>query len=195
MRIRAGLYLTVFAAGLLLWPGALPLATAADQQGVAKAGKPGWTLVLSADFKRQPTDSPLAMNYKTADGVLLNLTFFVDDEWRDVDGAVMLAEFMQGVLAVPGSRAGKQFQLQQPLQSWMQATAHPQQLSFSCQDWRGPGQQLGRMCLAKAQDLKILLTLSAPLKFATTAAEQFQLAALSLRYDWDVLVALRDSQN
>ena len=199
MRIRCGLNLTAWLLALptlllALSPGPLLAATAVDKQVTADANKPGWSLLLPTDFRREPTDSPLAINYKTAAGALINLTFFVDDEWRDVEVAVMLDEFMQGVLAIPGSRAGKQFQLQQPLQSWMQANTHPQQLTFSCQDWRGPGKQLGRMCLAKAQDLKVLLTLSAPLKAATAAAEQFQLALLSLRYDWDVLLQLRDSQ-
>lgn len=176
-------------------------------QSASAQSSPGWQLVLPAEFKRQLTDSPLAVNYRSDSGMLINLTFYVDDEWRDAPVDGMLAEFMQGLLAVPGVSAGKQFSIKQlaskqapdesaqPVPS--DANRHPQPLTFLCQDWQGPGRngrQIGRLCLAQVLDLKVLMTLSAPKTQAKVAAEHFQLALLSLRYNWDALVALRDSQ-
>lgn len=157
----------------------------------------GWQLLLPAEFKRQLTDSPLAVNYRSDSGVLINLTFYVDDEWRDASVDGMLDEFVQGLLAVPGVSSGKQFIVKQPLSVNAVADKHPQPLSFLCQDWQGPGRngrQIGRLCLAQVLDLKVLMTLSAPKTQAKVAAEHFQLALLSLQYNWDALVALRDSQ-
>lgn len=178
-------------------------------QPASAQSTPGWQLVLPAEFKRQLTDSPLAVNYRSDSGMLINLTFYVDDEWRDAPVDGMLDEFMQGLLAVPGVSAGKQFSIKQlaskqvkgnqaqPQPAPFDATRHPQPLTFLCQDWQGPGingRQIGRLCLAKVLDLKVLMTLSAPKTQAKAAAEHFQLALLSLQYNWDALIALRDSQ-
>lgn len=168
-----------------------------SSQAAKAQSSPGWQLLLPAEFKRQLTDSPLAVNYRSASGVLINLTFYVDDEWRDAPVDGMLAEFVQGLLAVPSVSAGKQFTIKQPVTVKFEADKHPQPLTFLCQDWQGPGingRQIGRLCLAKVLDLKVLMTLSAPKTQAKVAAEHFQLALLSLKYNWDALVALRDSQ-
>lgn len=166
-------------------------------QSAPAQSSPGWQLLLPAEFKRQLTDSPLAVNYRSDSGMLINLTFYVDDEWRDAPVDGMLAEFMQGLLAVPGVSAGKQFTIKQPVTVKLEADKHPQPLIFLCQDWQGPGidgRQIGRLCLAKVLDLKVLMTLSAPKTQAKAAAEHFKLALLSLKYNWDALIALRDSQ-
>jgi hypothetical protein len=166
-------------------------------QSAPAQSSPGWQLLLPAEFNRQLTDSPLAVNYRSDSGMLINLTFYVDDEWREASVNGMLDEFMQGLLAVPGVNSGKQFTVKQPLTVKIDADKHPQPLTFLCQDWHGPGVsglQIGRLCLAQVLDLKVLMTLSAPTTQAKVAAEHFQLALLSLRYNWDALVALRDSQ-
>ncbi len=193
---------------MLVWPllAMLAISTASvsaaepvanTSQSAPAQSSPGWQLLLPAEFKRQLTDSPLAVNYRSDSGMLINLTFYVDDEWRDAPVDGMLDEFMQGLLAVPGVSAGKQLTIKQPDTVKLEAAKHPQPLTFLCQDWQGPGingRQIGRLCLAKVLDLKVLMTLSAPKTQAKAAAEHFQLALLSLKYNWDALVALRDSQ-
>ena len=48
--------------------------------------------------------------------MLLNLSFHVDDEWRDVPAETMRDEFIDGLLAVPGVKSGRRFVLKLPAQ-------------------------------------------------------------------------------
>ena len=151
--------------------------------------------LLPDSYQSQPTDSVLSINFKNPQQVLLNLTFHVDDEWRDVPAETMRDEFIDGLLAVPGVQSGRRFVLKLP-----EKTLGTRQLparEFYCQDWQGPGRggkQIGRICVLAQQALRVVVSLNSPSDHAKTAAEDYQLALSSLSLNWDALVLLRDSQ-
>ncbi len=161
------------------------------------ATTPAYHWALPAEYQVVATDSPLSINFRNSQQVLLNLTFHVDDEWRDVDAGTMRDEFIEGLLAVPGVSAGRRFVLQLPT-----VTLGAQQLparQFFCRDWQGPGlkpgsRQIGRLCVLAKDALRVVVSLSSPASQAKVAAEDYQLALSSLQTDWAALVALRDSQ-
>lgn len=162
----------------------------------ANAGE-AYHWLLPDSYKRQATDSVLSINFKNPQQVLLNLSFHVDDEWRDVPGETMRDEFIDGLLAVPGVKSGRRFVLKLPTQQ-LGARQIPAREWF-CQDWQGPGlkkgsQQIGRICVYAQQALRVVVSLNSPSLHAKTAAEDYQLALSGLSLDWDALVALRDSQ-
>ena len=153
--------------------------------------------VLPDSYLPQPTDSVLSINFKNPQQVLLNLTFHVDDEWRDVPAETMRAEFIDGLLAVPGVKSGRRFVLKLPAQTLGKRQIPAR--DFYCQDWQGPGlkkgsKQIGRICVLAQQALRVVVSLNSPAAQAKAAAEDYQLALSSLSLDWDALVTLRDSQ-
>lgn len=165
--------------------------------GPLMASTPAYHWALPADYQVVATDAPLSINFRNSQQVLLNLTFHVDDEWRDVDAGTMRDEFIEGLLAVPGVSAGRRFVLQLPA-----VTLGAQQLparQFFCRDWQGPGlqqgsRQIGRICVLAQDALRVVVSLNSPASQAKVAAEDYQLALSSLQTDWQALVALRDSQ-
>jgi hypothetical protein len=151
--------------------------------------------LLPDSYQSQPTDSVLSINFKNPQQVLLNLTFHVDDEWREVPAETMRDEFIDGLLAVPGVKSGRRFVLKLPAQA-LGKTQIPAR-DFYCQDWQGPGnggKQIGRICVLAQQALRVVVSLNSPSAQATSAAEDYQLALSSLSLNWDALVLLRDSQ-
>lgn len=153
--------------------------------------------LLPDSFQVQATDSLLSINFKNPQQVLLNLSFHVDDEWRDVPAETMRDEFIDGLLAVPGVKSGRRFVLKLPAQP-LGARQIPAREWF-CQDWQGPGlkkgsKQIGRICVFADKALRVVVSLNSPSLQAKTAAEDYQLALSGLSLNWGALVALRDSQ-
>ncbi len=153
--------------------------------------------LLPDSYQRQATDSLLSINFKNPQQVLLNLSLFVDDEWRDVTAETMRDEFIDGLLAVPGVKSGRRFVLKLPAQQLGKRQIPPRE--WFCQDWQGPGlkkgsKQIGRICVFAEQALRVVVSLNSPSLHAKAAAEDYQAALASLSLDWDALVALRDSQ-
>lgn len=153
--------------------------------------------LLPGSYQPQPTDSVLSINFRNSQQVLLNLSFHVDDEWRDVLAETMRDEFIDGLQAVPGVKSGRRFVLKLTAQ-----TLGPRQIparEFYCQDWQGPGlkkgsKQIGRICVLAQDALRVVVSLNSPAAQAKAAAEDYQLALASLSLDWNALVQLRDSQ-
>lgn len=153
--------------------------------------------LLPDSYKQQATDSLLSINFKNPQQVLLNLSLHVDDEWRDVPAETMRAEFIDGLLAVPGVKSGRRFVLKLPAQQL--GARQIQAREWFCQDWQGPGlnkggKQIGRICVFADKALRVVVSLNSPSQHAKTAAEDYQLALSGLSLDWDALVALRDNQ-
>ena len=153
--------------------------------------------LLPDSYQSQPTDSVLSINFKSPQQVLLNLTFHVDDEWREVPAETMRDEFIDGLLAVPGVKSGRRFVLKLPAQTLGKRQIPAR--DFYCQDWQGPGlkkgsKQIGRICVLAQQALRVVVSLNSPSAHAKSAAEDYQLALSSLSLNWDALVLLRDSQ-
>lgn len=153
--------------------------------------------LLPDSYQQQPTDSVLSINFKNPQQVLLNLTFHVDDEWRDVPAETMRDEFIDGLLAVPGVKSGRRFVLKLPAKTLGKRQIPAR--DFYCQDWQGPGlkkgsKQIGRICVLAQQALRVVVSLNSPAAQAKSAAEDYQLALSSVSFDWEALVQLRDSQ-
>ncbi len=153
--------------------------------------------LLPDSYQPQATDSVLSINFKNLQQVLLNLSFHVDDEWRDVPAETMRDEFIDGLLAVPGVQSGRRFVLKLPAQQLGKRQVPPR--DWYCQDWQGPGlnkgsKQIGRICVFADKALRVVVSLNSPKSQAKTAAEDYQAALAGLSLDWDALVALRDSQ-
>lgn len=159
--------------------------------------KDAYHWLLPDSYQQQATDSVLSVNFKNPQQVLINLSLFVDDEWRDVPAQTMRDEFIDGLLAVPGVKSGRRFVLKLPAQKL--GTGQIPAREWYCQDWQGPGlkpgnTQIGRICVVAEQALRVVVSLNSPSQQAKTAAEDYQLALSGLNFDWDALVALRDSQ-
>lgn len=153
--------------------------------------------LLPDSYQQQPTDSVLSINFKNPQQVLLNLSLFVDDEWRDVPAETMRDEFIDGLLAVPGVKSGRRFVLKLPAQQLGNRQIPTR--DWYCQDWQGPGlnkgsKQIGRICVFADKALRVVVSLNSPSLHAKTAAEDYQAALAGLSLDWNALVALRDSQ-
>ncbi len=153
--------------------------------------------LLPDGYKQQATDSLLSINFRNQQQVLLNLSFNVDDEWRDVPAETMRDEFIDGLLAVPGVKSGRRFVLKLPAQQLGKRQIPPR--DWYCQDWQGPGlskgsKQIGRICVFADKALRVMVSLNSPKSQAKAAAEDYQAALSGLSLDWDALVALRDSQ-
>lgn len=153
--------------------------------------------LLPDSYQVRATDSLLSINFKNPQQVLLNLSLHVDDEWRDVPAETMRAEFIDGLLAVPGVKSGRRFVLKLPPQQLGKREIPPR--DWYCQDWQGPGlnkgsKQIGRICVFADKALRVVVSLNSPTSQAKAAAEDYQAALAGLSLDWDALVALRDSQ-
>ena len=153
--------------------------------------------LLPDSYQPQATDSQLSINFKNPQQVLLNLSLFVDDEWRDVPAETMRDEFIDGLLAVPGVKSGRRFVLKLPAQQLGTRQVPPRE--WFCQDWQGPGlqkgsKQFGRICVFADKALRVVVSLNSPKSQAKAAAEDYQAALSGLSLDWNALVALRDSQ-